>query len=85
MQDSVNELGTQLVKHPSITPNDFDISQEGKLLVKVSPPVVDFRPFDKTPIDLNLKKKPVPSARTSAGSPPISSSTKAINQTWIYF
>ncbi|XP_035710408.1 multiple PDZ domain protein isoform X3 [Folsomia candida] len=82
IQDSVNELGSHLIKHPSITPNDFEVSTEGKLILKISPPVDKFRPtFDKTPIELNLKKKPIPTAK-AASSPPISStvSSKSVEE-----
>jgi len=65
-KDSVKELGTQMVRHPSITTNDFEISNEGKLVLKISPPSEKFRPtFDKTPYEKKPvpANKPVPSAR----------------------
>jgi hypothetical protein len=58
-----------MIRHPSITTNDFEISNEGKLILKVSPPTETFRPtFDKTPYEKKIVK-PVPTAR-AASSPP---------------
>lgn len=72
-QDSVAELGDQMIRHPSITTNDFDITPEGSLVVKISPPAERYKAsFDTTvPLSLDTKKvggKPsrvVPSGGTS--------------------
>ncbi|ODM96114.1 Multiple PDZ domain protein [Orchesella cincta] len=48
-KDSVNELGDQMIRHPSITTNDFDITPEGTLVVKISPPAERYKAnFDTT-------------------------------------
>ncbi|CAG7721735.1 unnamed protein product [Allacma fusca] len=65
IQDSVAELGTQIGRHPSVTTNDFDITPEGKLVLKISPAAEPFtRDFDKTPIG-GKPIVPVPATKSS--------------------
>lgn len=58
IKDSVSQLGDQMIRHPSITTNDFDITPEGSLVVKISPPAERYKaPFDTTmPLSLDTKK-----------------------------
>lgn len=63
VQDSLSELNTQLVQHPSMLPNDFDIDVSGNLVLSVPSDVVyDFG--DDTPRVSSAQMSP-----RSLGSP----------------
>lgn len=58
-----------MIRHPSITTNDFDITPEGSLVVKISPPAERYKaPFDTT-LPLNLDKLSGKGSRVGATSP----------------
>ena len=64
IQDSLAELNTQIIQHPSILPADFDINNSGELSLNVPPSSV----FDSEYPD----EQRVPSAQISPSSPAIS-------------
>lgn len=61
-QDSLGELNTQITKHPSILPSDFDISISGELILNV-PTALDL--YDP---DYPDQEQRVPSAQLSPNS-----------------
>lgn len=62
VQDSLYELNTQLVQHPSMLPNDFDIDVSGNLVLNVPGTVEIYDP------DYPDEQR-VPSAQLSPKSP----------------
>lgn len=65
-------MGDQMIRHPSITTNDFDITPEGSLVVKISPPVEPYKATFDTTLPLSLDKKLSKGSRVvppSGGSP----------------
>lgn len=50
----MTELKSHVELHPSVTTEDFDVTPEGKLIIKLSPASEQFqRDFDKTPVDIS--------------------------------
>ncbi len=62
VQDSLSDLNTQITKHPSILPSDFDISTSGELVLNV-PTTLDL--YDP---DYPDQEQRVPSAQLSPNS-----------------
>lgn len=62
VQDSLTDLNTQIVQHPSVLPGDFDINPSGELVLTV-PPSMDL--YDPDYHD----EQRVPSAQLSPRSP----------------
>lgn len=62
VQDSLSDLNTQITKHPSILPGDFDISTSGELVLNV-PTTLDL--YDP---DYPDQEQRVPSAQLSPNS-----------------
>lgn len=63
-----------MIRHPSITTNDFDITPEGGLVVKISPPAERYKAsFDTTmPLNIDINKVKGPGSRgvpSGGGSP----------------
>lgn len=71
VQDSLSDLNKQIVQHPSILPNDFDINASGDLVLNV-PPTLDMYDTDYP------DEQRVPSAQLSPRSPNSPSGTSSI-------
>ncbi|XP_055911101.1 patj homolog isoform X2 [Eupeodes corollae] len=75
VQDSLSELNTQLVQHPSMLPNDFDIDVSGNLVLSVPSDVVyDFG--DDTPRVSSAQMSPRSLGSPTSNNYPIVSSAE---------
>ncbi|XP_055841787.1 patj homolog [Episyrphus balteatus] len=75
VQDSLSELNTQLVQHPSMLPNDFDIDVSGNLVLSVPSDVVyDFG--DETPRVSSAQMSPRSLGSPTSNNYPIVSSAE---------
>lgn len=75
VQDSLSELNTQLVQHPSMLPNDFDIDVSGNLVLSVPTDVLyDFG--DETPRVSSAQMSPRSLGSPTSNNYPIVSSAE---------
>lgn len=65
-QDSLSELSTQIQQHPSILPIDFDVTEAGKLVLNLPPPL--FEPDFITSPNTEVDDQRVPVAKLSQSS-----------------
>ncbi|XP_066908856.1 patj homolog, partial [Halyomorpha halys] len=66
IQDSLSELSTQIQQHPSILPIDFDVTEAGKLVLNLPPPL--FEPDFITSPNTEVDDQRVPVAKLSQSS-----------------
>ncbi|CAH1392558.1 unnamed protein product [Nezara viridula] len=65
-EDSLSELSTQIQQHPSILPIDFDVTEAGKLVLNLPPPL--FEPDFITSPNTEVDDQRVPVAKLSQSS-----------------
>ena len=50
LQDSLKELKKQVLQHPSIVPRDFDITEDGRLVLRIAQDPLHFAPAAAYPV-----------------------------------
>ncbi|XP_066905977.1 multiple PDZ domain protein isoform X3 [Halyomorpha halys] len=78
IQDSLSELSTQIQQHPSILPIDFDVTEAGKLVLNLPPPL--FEPDFITSPNTEVDDQRVPVAKLSQSSSGEPNSPPIINE-----